>query len=194
MIRVLLAAEGESDEIVISAILNHRTTSLQIDRKVMPSRGIHVVLGLAPLITRAAYFGFHDVLVIHADADDTSATGPNSRKQSVGDIMAGTLERLPEIHRPRPLQPIACCPRQATDAWMIWARNGGDGRSWESMNRHEIKGFLYGSPPVEIRAKAEALSSQLIDRMEASDLWPDSLLAFVTEWEAAMHLTGQAAD
>src|SRR5262245_30685197 len=58
--RVLLATEGESDQVVAQVLIRKANPEAEIVPKSFPARGIQVVLRLLPDTVRAAHFGFFD--------------------------------------------------------------------------------------------------------------------------------------
>jgi hypothetical protein len=182
--RVLLATEGDSDEVVADRLVRHLCLGAQFDPKRFPARGFPVVRRLMPDVVRAAYYGFYDLLVVHFDLDTTLPAGfqcvvESPRWQEIRSLIDATLASLPDIRRPGPLVAVLMAPCQSTDAWLTWGRDNAKGRDWEARSRHELKHRLYGLPPRKIVEKSRKLVEELLAQMQASDQWPQSLRDFV---------------
>ena len=188
--RILLATEGGSDEVVAHRLIErYLGNNVTIQRKGMPSRGVDVIRRVASDCTRAAYFGHFDVLVVHFDMDDTlpadfTDAAQSSRWNEIRSQMTTTLASLPEACRTSELKMALMTPSQATEAWLSWGREDESGSKWEHKNRHDLKRRLFGNPPRGVVAKAEALAPELIAQMEANDDWPRTLRWFVDELTA----------
>ena len=187
--RVLLATEGRSDEVVAHRLIERYLGNVVVQAKRMPGRSVDVIRRVAADCTRAAYFGHFDLLVVHFDMDDTlpgdfTHAAQSSRWNEVRSRMTTTLVGLPEAYRTSALKMALMTPSQATDAWLSWGREDESGRNWEHRNRHDLKQKLFGNPPRGKVAKAEALATELIAQMEANDDWPMTLRWFVDELTA----------
>ena len=184
--RVLLATEGRSDEVVAHRLIERYLGRVIIQPKSLPSRGVDAIQRIAADCARAAYFGHFDLLVVHFDMDDSLPGGFNDAAQSsrwsrIRSRIATTLSSLPEAHRHAELQTVLMTPSQATEAWLSWGREYEAGRLWEHRDRHDLKRKLFGNPPRGMVAKAETLATELIAQMEANDDWPMTLRWFVNE-------------
>jgi hypothetical protein len=189
-VRILLATEGGSDEVVAHRLIDrYLGNNVTIQRKRMPGRGVDVIQRVAADCTRAAYFGHFDILIVHFDMDDTLPGGfadatQSSRWNDIRSRITTTLASLPEAHRTSELKMALMTPSQATEAWLSWGREDESGRKWEHKNRHDLKRRLFGNPPRGVVAKSEALAPELIAQMEANDDWPRTLRWFVDELTA----------
>ncbi len=189
MSRFLLATEGPVDEVVIGALCAEwrQLAAADIVMKQFPARGIAQVLRLAPDIVRAAHFGYYDVLLIHSDADATPdhVDGHHERQCRVCQLRAmvdTTLERVGTRTGMAPLSVVLAIPKQTTDAWLLWGRDNGDGRSVEEIDRHEVKKRVFEGARFNHRARAQAIVPSLLMRLRAKPLVsPPSL--------AALHLS-----
>jgi hypothetical protein len=182
--RILLATEGESDEVVADALLRNIFGDPEIQPKRMPARGIAVIQRLLTDIVRAAHFGHFDLLVIHFDLDDTLAEAHQHVHESlrwatirkevdtVLTGLAGTAGRL------APLNAVLMAPAQSTDAWLRWALLDGDGKKWEQKHRHTLKRAIYGNPPRRLVERARVYASRLIVQTAECPSWPRSLRDF----------------
>jgi hypothetical protein len=188
--RILLATEGESDEIVARRLLERVYSNSVVQPKRMPARGIAVVLRLLPDIVRAAHFGHFDLLVVHFDLDDTLPenalhSGDSPRRQEVASQISTTMRSLRSSGgRTDSLTAILMTPAQSTDAWLRWALLDGDGKKWENKDRHAMKRAVFGDPPRKIIETAVAFADRLIVQMAECDTWPRSLRDFLDELEA----------
>lgn len=188
--RILLAAEGGSDEVVARRLIErYFGKNVTIDRKGMPGRGVDAIRRVASDCMRAAHFGHYDLVVVHFDMDDTlpaDFTDPaqSSRWNQIRSQMTTTLSSLREAYRTSELKMALMTPSQATEAWLSWGREDESGRRWEHRSRHDLKQKLFGNPPRGMVAKAEALAPELIAQMEANDDWPRTLRWFVDELTA----------
>ena len=187
--RVLLATEGRSDEVVAHRLIERYLGNVVVQPKRMPGRSVDVIRRVAADCTRAAYFGHFDLLVVRFDMDDTlpgdfTHAAQSSRWNEVRSRMTTTLVGLSEAYRTSALKMALMTPSQATDAWLSWGREDESGRNWEHRNRHDLKQKLFGNPPRGMVAKAEALATELIAQMEANDDWPMTLRWFVDELTA----------
>lgn len=183
--RILLAAEGESDEVVASRLLRSVLPDSEIQPKRMPARGIAVVRRLMTDIVRAAHFGHFELLVVHFDLDDTlrdvhQHVNESERwleiRKEVDELLANQLANTGG--RTRPLHVIFMTPAQSTDAWLRWALMNGDGKRWEKKDRHILKRELFGNPPRKFVEKASAYADRLIVLMAECAQWPRSLRDF----------------
>jgi hypothetical protein len=189
--RILLATEGESDEIVAQRLLIRSFPAATIEPKRFPARGFPVVLRLLPQIVRGAYFGHYDLLVVHFDLDSSLSppfreVNQSGRWQEIRSNIDMVLSQLKPIGRESPLHSCLMTPCQSTDAWLAWAEENGVGESWEEQSRHELKHKLFGNPPRQIRKKAEALAGKLIAQMSSNASWPKSLVNFVEGLESSL--------
>jgi hypothetical protein len=188
--RILLATEGESDEIVAERLLRKVFPDSQIQPKRMPARGIAVVRKLLTDIVRAAHFGHFELLVVHFDLDDTwpepcehveeSERWLEIRKEV--DNLVAQLRNIPG--RASPLHTIFMAPAQSTDAWLRWALMDGDGRKWERKDRHTLKRELFGNPARKLVEKASVYADRLLVQMKECNQWPRSLSDFHSALEA----------
>lgn len=178
--RVLLATEGPSDEIVAQRLIHHALDSSIIECKKFVARGFQVVKRSVDAIVRAAHFGHYDLLAIHFDLNNTVQPGFASvsesvRWQEIDTAARQILANLPHAHRDRDLQIALITPCQATDAWLAWARENKSGKQWERRSRHELKRKLFGNPPRKVVEKADTLGAELVAQMDANEDWPQSL-------------------
>jgi hypothetical protein len=123
--RILLATEGESDEIVAGALIRRFHPAAAIDPKRFPARGFPTVQRLLPDVIRAAHFGFYDLLAVHFDLDDTLPTGARSvaespRWQEIHTIVVSTIPALKECNRPAPLRAVLIST--ALSAILAWSK------------------------------------------------------------------------
>ena len=183
--RILLVAEGGSDEVIAEAILRWKYPTATIDRKGFPARGFRVVHRSTKTVARAAHFGHYDLLVVHFDLDDSLVSDPfdptrSVRIQAIRDIIEQTFDQLPAAGRSCRSRCSLMAARQSTDAWVAWGSAGGIGCEWEKKDRRQVKAMLYKSPPRNMIEKATEYAPGLLERMrtEAHDQWPASLLAF----------------
>jgi hypothetical protein len=186
--RILLATEGESDEIVATAIIHRIQPGASIDPKKFPSRGFPVVQRLMADVIRAAHFGFYDLLVIHFDLDDTLPAGAqrvleSPRRQVIYTILASTISTLKDCNRSAALRTVLMTPCQSTDAWLCWGLEGGEGIGWEARSRHDLKAKLYGHPPLMVASKARAYTQNLLHQLDNNSAWPSSLREFCSKLE-----------
>ena len=187
--RVLLAAEGRSDEVVAHRLIERYLGKVTIQPKGLPARSLDVIQRLAADCVRAGYFGHYDVLIVHFDLDDTlpegfSGAAESSRWNEIKSQMGATMATLPEAYRASELKIVLMTPSQATEAWLSWGREDESGPKWEHKDRHYLKRKLFGNPPRGIVAKADALATELITQMEANGDWPVTLRWFVDELTA----------
>jgi hypothetical protein len=150
--RILLAAEGESDEVVGERLLRNIFPHAEIQPKRMPARGIAVVMRLLKDIVRAAHFGHFDLLVVHFDLDDTLVDNHEHVTESerwleirknIDHLLTNELKN--KGNRTSPLQAVLMAPAQSTDAWLRWALMDGDGKKWENKDRHALKREVFGN-------------------------------------------------
>jgi hypothetical protein len=184
--RVLLATEGPSDECVGESLIHVARATATIIKKRYPARGIASVLRSVPDLVRAANYQLYDLLVIHADLDDTVSPGINiqesSRWQDISKMAFSTLEKLPWPPARQEVVKIAImAPVQATDTWVAWGCDGGDGISYERQHRHDLKHKLYGNPPRGMVDKAKSMVVHLPPQMRNNGAWPPSLRAFMDQ-------------
>ena len=184
--RVLLATEGRSDEVVAQRLIKRYLGNVSIQPKSLPARGLDAIQRIAADCARAAYFGHFDLLVVHFDMDDSLPSGfmdpyQSSRWSQIRSRIASTLTSLPEAHRTAELRTVLMTPSQATEAWLSWGREDQAGSVWESEDRHDLKRKLFGNPPRGMVAKAETLATELIAQMKANNDWPVTLRWFVDE-------------
>jgi hypothetical protein len=183
--RILLATEGESDEIVARAIIGRIHPKASIDPKRFPARGFPIVQRLMTDVVRAAHFGFYDLLTVHFDLDDTLPSGARSvaespRWQGIQTILVSTIPTLRDCNRPAPLRAVLMAPCQSTDAWLCWGIEGGEGTHWEARSRHDLKAKLYGRPPLMIIERARTYTQTFLDQLNKNSNWPSSLREFWT--------------
>ncbi len=192
-IRILLAAEGESDEIIAESLIKLSWTQVEIVRKHFPARGIAMVRKTIPTLVKAAHFQGYDALVVHFDLDDTVPANfcnvnESPRWQEINGKITETISRLKDVHRERPVTWTLMTPAQATEAWLIWGRDNQDGTKWESMNRHLLKEKLFGQPPRKIVETTTELSPSLINQLGGESKRPRSLEQFL---ESLQQITAQ---
>ena len=183
--RILLATEGESDEVVGKRLVRSIFPHSEIQPKRMPARGIAVVMRLLKDIVRAAHFGHFDLLVIHFDLDDTFVDAHQHVTESkrwleirkeIDDLLLNQLKNKGD--RTAPLQAVLMAPAQSTDAWLRWALMDGDGKKWEKKDRHALKREVFGNPPRKLIQTATVLADRLIVQMTECQHWPRSLRDF----------------
>jgi hypothetical protein len=189
--RILLATEGESDEVVAGAIVRKLNPEAVIDPKKFPARGFQTVLRLLPDLVRAAHFGFYDLLTVHFDLDETLPSGALSvaespRWRKIQTMATSTIQTLRDCNRPAPLRVALMAPCQSTDAWLGWGLEGGDGLTWEARSRHDLKTKLYGRPPLIMADKAREYSQALLNQLDANSAWPLSLREFWSKLETGI--------
>ena len=182
--RVLLATEGPSDEITAEAIISFAWPNAQIDPKRFPARGIAIIERSVENVVRAAHFGHYDMLVLHADMDNTLSSGfrhvsESSRWADLSAKIDSCLGSLPPASREQPLIAVLMAPVPTTDAWLAWGRDNKDGPAWESKERHHLKQLIFGTPPRSITKTTAALADVLIEQLKANEDWPISLRSFV---------------
>ncbi len=183
--RILLAAEGESDEVVAQALIRMLLPEAQIEAKRFPARGFLTVRRLLPDTVRAAHFGFFDVLVVHFDLDNTLPPGAQDltaspRRQDIRSLVDSTITTLRNCNRPAPLRTVLMTPSQSTEAWLCWGQEGGVGTDWEVKDRHNLKNRLFGHPPLGAVEKARAYTQSLLVQIENNPSRPVSLNDFLT--------------
>jgi hypothetical protein len=192
MARILLATEGESEEVVAVHILGHLWPGALVDPKKYTTRGFPVVRRSVPLLAKAAYYGHYDLLVVHFDLDDTlemtddTTVSESVRWQDIYNRIHTTLNSLPFVGRAKAVRVALMAPCQSTDAWLTWAIAAGDGRKWEKKNRLKLKTDIFGTPPMGIIKKSETIAPFLIKRMIEEPIWPISLRAFEDQVKAAI--------
>lgn len=187
--RVLLAAEGDSDEIVAEQILRDTLKVTGVVRKKFPSRGFPVVQRSIDTLVRAAHYQLFDLLVIHFDLNDSLP--PDWRKVSdsprwcdVGSKIQRVCARLTSANRQQELVTVLMTPCKSTDAWLAWGRDNEDGRSWEAKDRHLLKRQLFGNPPRGLREKSRRLCEHLLLQMQSDSPWPKTLAQYVDDLKA----------
>jgi hypothetical protein len=195
--RILLAAEGESDEIIASRLVLNVFPKAEIQPKRLPARGITVVRRLLTDIVRAAHFGHYEVLVLHFDLDDTlldvhQHVAESDRWQAIRKEVDDLLNKLlvNNSGRKAPLHTIFMTPAQSTDAWLRWAVLNRDGKRWERKDRHTLKRDLYGNPPRGLIRKCVAYVDRLVQQMHLCDQWPRSLRDFQDMLESFKKTSG----
>jgi len=182
--RILLAAEGESDEIVAEALIKLIYSKAEIVRKRFPARGIEMVRRSIPTLVKATHYQRFDALVVHFDLDDTvpavfESVCDSPRWQEICEKITKTIPSLKDVQRQRPVLWTLMAPAQATDAWLIWGRDNQDGTMWESKNRHTLKESLFGQPPRNIVETATTLSQSLLTQLDGESKKPRSLEQFL---------------
>ena len=187
--RILLATEGGSDDVVAQRLIERFLGNVTIQQKRLPARSVNVIQRLAGDFVRAAYFGHYDMLVVHFDLDDTlpdrfTSADQSDRWHGITSRIKTTLTILPEAHRGNELKIVLMTPTQATEAWLSWGRENESGPKWERKDRHDLKQKLFGNPPRNIIEKAKLLTSDLIAQMQANDDWPVTLRWFVDKLTA----------
>ena len=194
--RILLAAEGGSDEVVAEALIVDRLNEADVVKKTFASRGFPVVRRAVPDVIRAAYYQWYDGIVIHFDLDNTLPEGwesieESSRWSQICDIAHQTHNSLPHIGRERALRIHLMSPCQSTESWIAWGVHGGDPEYWESHDRHVLKSQLFGDPPIGMTKKASEMVPSLIQRLHGTDNRPRTLSHFcVTLDQQAEHHAG----
>ncbi len=186
--RVLLATEGESDEIVAEALIRRIHADAAIEKKKFPARGFSVVRRLIDTLARAAYFGHYDLLVVHFDLDDTLSgdfhhVGESPRWATIKSEIEATVENLPSADREGPLATILMAPCQSTESWLIWGVEDENGEKWERFHRHKLKRRLFGDPPRGLMEKTRLIIDNLTIQMDGNSAWPRSLRSFVESLE-----------
>jgi hypothetical protein len=198
-IRVLLATEGPSDDVVIKSILTGIFGLVQIDTKSFTSRGISVVMKAVPNVVRAAHFGYYGILVIHFDLNGTHNISRDqdvtiaTRRIEVEKIIVETKKELRSIPRAYDTSILLATPCQSTDAWLCWGNEGGKGVEWEKIERHSCKTRLYGDPPRSTTEKALQYVPNLISRAtQESEAMPISLRTLLSEVQSGIDLIHKA--
>lgn len=184
--RILLAAEGRSDEEVARRLIRQYLGPNTIESKSLPARGLPVILRLVPDFVRAACSGHYDLLVVHFDMDDTLPDGFIRADQSkrwcdVKTRIDTTLASLTGAQRRGELKIVLMTPRQATEAWLSWGRKNESGLKWEGKDARDLKRALFGNPPRRVVGKTKRLACELIAQMHENDDWPVTLRWFVDE-------------
>ena len=182
--RILLATEGESDEIVATRLIARLEPMAVVVCKKYAHRGYPAVRRSVATLVRAGHYQLYDALVIHFDLDDTLPDGyrrisESQRWQEVSDLATNTQNQLGEVPRNHPLQIVRMAPRESTEAWLAWGKHNEDGGQWERKNRHSLKRALFGDPPRGIIEKSRPLTESLLALMDNNDSWPPSLRCFV---------------
>lgn len=187
-IRVLLASEGPSEDIIGGQLIGSLFARATVDAKSFPARGIAVVKRSIETLVDAAHFGYYDLLVIQFDLDDTHdiRTSTDFRSSPRWADIASAIQtaqgKLRPIPRTRPFEVALMSGCQSTDGWLCWGRDGGDGADWERMNRHRCRELLYGKPAIGLYEKAAAYTRQLIERTAAEPAtMPHSLRFFLNQ-------------
>lgn len=195
--RILLTAEGESDEVVASQLVRNVFPTAEIQSKRLPARGITIVSRLLTDIVRAAHFGHFELLVVHFDLDDTlldihqhvsECERWRDIRKDVDDLLTNKLTNT--RGRKVPLYVIFMTPAQSTDAWLRWAVMNGDGTRWEKKDRHTLKRELYGTPPRGLVKKSVAYVDRLVQQMVECHQWPRSLRDFQDALDAFKNSIG----
>lgn len=183
----MIAAEGDSDEIVAQAIVRFKYPQSHIVNKVLPARGFYVVLRSCDLIARAAHFGLFDLLVVHFDLDASLGSAPFNAKssvriQKVADALEATIAILPNLPgRAADLKVALMAPLQSTDAWLAWGEIGGR-TNWERKDRAQLKSMLYKSPPRGVIEKSKTYAAKLVVRLRVDEpRAPLSLRSFLKQ-------------
>lgn len=184
--RILLAAEGPSDEMVARCLIEHYLDQVEIVPKKLPGRGLPALRRFASDCVRAGHYGRYELLVVHFDMDDTLPDGATHPDQSSRwrDIMSRIDATLNNLLRGRlriKLRVVLMTPKQATEAWLSWARDNESGRKRERMDRWALKRELFGDPPRSVVKKAQTLAGGLIGQMRENDDWPVTLRWFVDD-------------
>ena len=149
--RILLATEGESDEVVAGQLIAQSIPSVEVVCKKFPHRGYPAVRRSVATLVRAGHYQLYDALVIHFDLDDTLPDGyrqisESQRWQEVNELATKTLAQLGEVPRDLPLQLVYMAPRESTEAWLAWGKHNEDGGQWERKNRHSWTTTIPGRP------------------------------------------------
>ncbi|MBI5496666.1 MAG: hypothetical protein HY904_16720 [Deltaproteobacteria bacterium] len=176
--RVLVAAEGPVDEVVLGML--RQRVGAEVTYKTFQSRGIDQVLRLATDVVRAAHFGGFDLLVIHADADDSPPHQPahveaRCRVCRLEACVATAMPTLRDIGRASPLRTVVAVPCQSTDAWLLWGRDDGAPTAVEQRHRHDVKRALFGERKSGHEAAALGWVGQLRDRLDRGEMPPEAL-------------------
>ncbi len=184
--RIFVATEGLTDEIVADRLIRRRFPNAVVNFKKFPSRGIDTVIKLTPAIVRAAHFGIYDILVIHFDLNGTLKSLPSKspsdspRWKEIDSFAMTTLNNLEMLPaRPHILRIAYMAPRESTEAWLAWGKNGHAGESWEGMPRQTLKEGLFGSPPIPSKQVVLSLADAILTQMDINSKWPLSLSAFI---------------
>jgi hypothetical protein len=185
-VRVLLATEGSSDEVVATSLIQHISPGSDIVPKQFASRGIETILRSIPTLVQAAHYQNYDVLVVHVDLNGTyDQTAPslslNTRCSDIYRDIANTIATLKAGVRPVPLRCVLMAPAQSTEAWLMWGNEDGNAAAWERTDRHWLKRQLYGDPPRGLRAKAAEHVIHLLERLQGSELRPQTLRFFLLD-------------
>lgn len=194
MMRVLLAAEGESDEIVAEALIKSACADVDVVRKRFPARGIAVVRRSIPTLVRAAHFQGFDRLIVHFDLDDTLvATFQNASESprwcDINSRISDLIPTLKDVNRGRPVVWTLMTPAPATEAWLIWGRDNRDGTFWESKNRHTMKESLFGRPPRNVVRVVRELIPSLLEQINGGSRKPRTLESFLRSVKGFRSLT-----
>lgn len=182
-LRFLLLAEGRVDERTLGMLAAER--GIVVVPRQLPARGIAKVRELLPDSVRAAWFGSYDGLLVHVDADepppDASGRRARTRAMLVAEleaVVADARRRLPPLERSE-LAVVLAVPRQTTDTWLWWGRDGG-GPGIEERDRHQVKGTVYGPARVATPAALTLLIDQLRARLAGPDAPPPTLVELLT--------------
>jgi hypothetical protein len=137
---------------------------------------------------RAAHFGHYDLLIVHFDLDDTFDPNSlnlsdNSRWKELEKIVEESRLKLKDCQRTAELGVVFMAAAQATDAWLAWGLDGGDGKAVEREDRHRQKERLYGKPPRRMREQASLHLLALHDQMQSNPDWPSCLRHFLIDLE-----------
>jgi len=194
--RILLATEGESDEIVAERLLRSIIPGSQIQPKRMHARGYGVVRRLLADIVRAAHFGHFELLIVHFDLDDTLLESHEHVQESerwveIRNEVDKLLSQLGSTAgRVSPVHAIFMAPAQSTDAWLRWAMMDGDGSKWETKDRHTLKRAVFGNPPRKLVEQARVFADRLLVQMSECGQWPRSLRDFHNALESFKKMMG----
>ena len=188
--RILLAAEGPSDEVVARCLIEHYLDQVEIVPKKLPSRGLRALRRFASDCVRAGHYGHYELLVVHFDMDDTlpdGATHPDqsNRRREIMSRIDSTLDDLPRGQLRDKLKVVLMTPKQATEAWLSWGLENESGRKREGMDRWVLKRQLFGDPPRRVVDNTQTFAGSLIDQMQENDDWPVTLRWFVDDLTAA---------
>jgi hypothetical protein len=187
--RVLLASEGESDEIVGETLIRFVRPNATIIKKRFPARGFHVVRRSIDTLVRAGHFQLFDTLVVHFDLDNSldNPSGKCCDSPRWQEIQAASNESqagLRPVARERPLRIAFMSPCQSTDAWILWGRDGGDGTSYQYRDRHQTKSELFGTPARSMIQRTQGFMAALERQLKIENTWPKSLRDFISQLSA----------
>ena len=171
---------------VARRLIERYVDQAEIDLKKLSTRGLPAIRRLASDFVRAGYFGYYDLLVVHFDMDDTLADGStqpseSDRWRAIKSTIDSTLDHLRHSRPGGRVKVVLMTPKQATEAWLSWARDNESGRKREGMDRWALKRELFGDPPRRVVDNTQTFAGSLIDQMQENDDWPVTLRWFVDD-------------